>query len=153
MIYAQFVLLAQPYSNSSTFTFKGYSEAFIALNIIAIAIVSSISLFIFFRILKTRKAIALRLLVATFIIGGMLSTLLFGKQIFILLNLESPLFLLVVAIVAYVGTYFAYLAFVEALSDRARNLLFVICTRSISTDTARHWSFSIPFGRRHNPHS
>jgi hypothetical protein len=133
LIYAQFVLLAQPYSKSSTFTFEGYSEAFIALNIFAIAIVSAISLFIFFRILKTKMEAALRILVATFIIGGMLSTLLFGKQIFILLNLESPLFLLVVAVVAYIGTYFAYLAFVEALSDRARNMLFVVCSGTLGS--------------------
>jgi hypothetical protein len=133
LIYAQFVLLAQTYSNSSTFTLEGYSEVFIALNIFAIAIVSAISLFIFFRILKTRREVALRILVATFIIGGMLSTLLFGKHIFILLNLGSPLFLLVVAVVAYVGTYFAYLAFVEALSDRARNTLFVVCSGTLGS--------------------
>lgn len=133
LIYAQFVLLAQPYSNSSTFTFEGYSEAFIALNIFAIAIVSAISLFIFFRLLKTKREAALRILVATFIIGGMLSTLLFAKHVFILLNLESPLFLLVVAVVAYIGTYFAYLAFVEALSDRARNTLFVVCSGTLGS--------------------
>jgi hypothetical protein len=133
LIYAQFVLLAQTYSNSSTFTLEGYSEVFIALNIFAIVIVSAISLFIFFRILKTRREVALRILVATFIIGGMLSTLLFGKHIFILLNLGSPLFLLVVAVVAYVGTYFAYLAFVEALSDRARNTLFVVCSGTLGS--------------------
>lgn len=133
LIYSQFVLLAQPYSDSSTFTFEGYSEVFIALNIFTIAVISAISLFIFFRILKTKREVALRILVATFIIGGMLSTLLFGKQIFILLNLESPLFLLVVAVVAYVGTYFAYLAFVESLSDRARNMLFVVCSGTLGS--------------------
>ncbi len=131
LVYSQFVLLAQPYSKSSTFIFEGYSEVFIALNICAITIVSAISLFIFFRILKTRSEVALRILVATFIIGGMLSTLLFGKHLFILLNLASPLFLLVVAFVAYVGTYFAYLVFVESLSDRARNILFVICSGAL----------------------
>ena len=131
LIYSQFMLLAQPYSDSSTFTFEGYSEVFIALNIFAITVISAVSLFIFFRILKTKREAALRILVATFIIGGMLSTLLFGKQIFILLNLESPLFLLVVAVVAYGGTYFAYLAFVDALSDRARNMLFVVCSGTL----------------------
>jgi hypothetical protein len=133
LIYSQCVLLAQPYSSGSTFTFEAYSEVFIALNIFAVAIVSAISLFIFFRILKTKKDLALRVLVATFIIGGMLSILLFGKHIFILLNLESPLFLLVVAVVAYVGTYFAYLAFVEALSKRARNTLFVVCSGTLGS--------------------
>lgn len=126
-------MLAQPYSNSSTLTFEGCGEVFIALNIFAITITSAISLVIFFRILKTKREVALRILVATFIIGGMLSTLLFGKHIFILLNLESPLFLLVVAVVAYIGTYFAYLAFVEALSDRARNALFIVCSGTLGS--------------------
>ncbi len=131
LIYSQFVFLAQPYSDSSRFTFEGYSDAFIATNIFAIAIVSALSLLIFFRILKTRRVFAVRILVATFIIGGILSTLLFAKQVFILLNLESPLFLLVVAVVAYVGSYFAYLAFLGALTDRARNILFVICSGTL----------------------
>jgi hypothetical protein len=81
--------------------------------------------------LKTKRNFALRILVATFIIGGMLSTLLFGKHLFILLNLGSPLFLVVVAVAAYGGTYFAYLAFVESLSDRARNMLFVVCSGTL----------------------
>jgi hypothetical protein len=72
-------------------------------------------------------------LVATYIIGGMLSTLLFGKEIFVLLNLESPLFLLVVAVVAYIGTYFAYLAFIVSLSDRAKNTLFLICSGTLGS--------------------
>ncbi len=133
LIYSQFVLLAQPYSSSSTFMFEGYSAVFIALNIIAIVIISAVSLFIFFHILKTKREVALRILVATFIIGGMLSTLLFGKHLFILLNLESPLFLLVVAFVAYIGAYFAYLSFVDALSDRARNALFVVCSGTLGS--------------------
>jgi hypothetical protein len=121
----------QPYGGSSRLTFEGYSELFIALNIFAIVMASAIGLFIFFRLLKTRREVALRILVAAFIIGGMLSALLFGKHIFILLNLESPLFLLVLAVVAYVGTYLAYLAFIEALSERARNTLFVVCSGTL----------------------
>lgn len=133
LVYSQFVLLAQPYSSTSTFMFEGYNEVFIVLNICAIVLISAASLFLFFRMLKTKRQITIRILVATFIIGGMLSTLLFGKHLFILLNLESPLFLLVVAVVAYVGTYFAYLAFVEALTDRARNMLFVICSGTLGS--------------------
>lgn len=131
LIYSQFVLLAQPFNNSSTLTFASYNVIFIALNILAILIISATSLYIFFRILKKRREVALRVLVATFIIGGMLSTLLFAKHLFILLNLESPFFLLVVAFMAYIGTYFAYLSFVDALSDRARNTLFVLCSGTL----------------------
>jgi hypothetical protein len=133
LVCSQFVLLSQTEGNGSTFLFEGYSEIFIMLNIFAIAIISTISLFVFFRILKTNRELASRVLVATFIIGGMLSILLFGKHIFVLLNLASPLFLLVVAFVAYVGTYFAYLAFVEALSDSARNALFLVCSGTLGS--------------------
>lgn len=133
LIYAQFALLSQPYSDSSAFPPEEFGEVFSALNILAITIVSIVSLFGFFHMLKTRREFALRILVAVFITGGMLSTLLFGKQIFILLHLASPLFLLVVGVVAYVGTYLAYLSFVEALSERARNALFIVCSGTLGS--------------------
>jgi hypothetical protein len=132
LIYSQFVALSQT-DSSSPFLFEGYSEIFILLNIFAIVLLSVISLFVFFRILKTKKRLALRVLSATFIIGGMLSILLFGKHLFIILKLESPFFLLVVAVVAYVGTYFSYLAFIEALSERARNILFLTCSGTLGS--------------------
>ncbi len=133
LIFSQLVLVSQSESNSATYLFEGYNEVFIALIISVIAIMSVISLLIFFHILKTKKTLAIRVLVATFIIGGMLSTLLFGKHLFILLKIESPFFLLVVAFVAYIGTYFAYLAFVEALSNRLRNSLFLLCSGTLGS--------------------
>ena len=133
LIYSQFVLLSQANGNSSVFLFEGYSELFIILNVFVIAIISAISLILFFRILKTKRELALRVLVSTFIIGGMLSTLLFGKHLFVILKLESPLFLLVVAFVAYIGSYFAYLAFIDALSNRARNRLFLMCSGTLGS--------------------
>jgi len=133
LIYSQFVLLSQANSNNSAFLFEGYNELFISLNVSVIAIISTISLILFFRILKTKRELGLRVLVSTFIIGGMLSTLLFGKHLFIILKLESPLFLLVVAFVAYIGSYFAYLAFIDALSNRARNRLFLVCSGTLGS--------------------
>ena len=132
-IYSQLVLVSRAESNSMTFLFEGYNEVFIAVNIAVIIIISALSLLIFFRILKTKRDLAIRILVSSFIMGGMLSTLLFGKHIFLLLNFESPLFLLVVAFVAYIGTYFAYLAFIEALSNRARNALFLVCSGTLGS--------------------
>jgi hypothetical protein len=126
-ICAQFVLLAEPIRGSNIF-FDGISELFVALNIIIITLVSIISLLIFFRLFKRRPDFALKILVAAFIIGGVLSTLLFGKLVFTLLGLDSALFLVVVAFVAYAAAYFAYLALVDALSDRMKNLLFVVCS-------------------------
>jgi hypothetical protein len=126
-ICAQFVLLAEPI-HSSNILFDGVNEIFIALNILIITLMSIISLYIFFRIFKKRPELALKILVAAFIIGGVLSTLLFGKLVFNLLGLDSPVFLVVVAIVAYAAAYFAYLVLVDALSDRMKNLLFVICS-------------------------
>jgi hypothetical protein len=126
-ICAQFVLLAEP-THGSNILFDGVNEFFVALNILIITMMSIISLFIFFRIFKKRPELALKILVAAFIIGGVLSTLLFGKLVFIMLGLDSPVFLVVVAIVAYAAAYFAYLVLVDALSDRMKNLLFVICS-------------------------
>jgi len=133
LIYSQLVLVSQSNSNGATFLFEGYSEVFIVVNIAVITIISTLSLLIFFHILKTKKDLAIRVLISSFIMGGMLSTLLFGKHIFILLNFESPLFLLVVAFVGYIGTYFAYLAFIEALSNRARNVLFLVCSGTLGS--------------------
>jgi len=131
-IFAQFVLLAEPFRDS-TALFDGIGEFFMALNILIITLMSITSLFIFFRIFKKRREFALRILVAAFILGGVLSTLLFGKLVFNLLGLDSPLLLLVVAIVAYIGAYFAYLVMVDALSDRIKNLLFVICSGALGS--------------------
>jgi len=126
-ICAQFVLLAEPIRGSDIF-FAGISDLFVVLNILIITLVSIISLFVFFRMFKKRPVFALKILVAAFILGGVLSTLLFGKLVFNMLGLDSPVFLVVVAIVAYTGAYFAYLVLVDALSDRMKNLLFVICS-------------------------
>lgn len=133
LIYSQLVVTSQAGSNSATFLFEGYNEVFIALNIAVITIISTLSLLIFFRILRTKRALAIRVLVSSFIMGGMLSALLFGKHIFLLLNFESPLFLLVVAFVGYIGTYFAYLAFIDALSDKTRNALFLVCSGTLGS--------------------
>ena len=126
-ICAQFVLFAEPIRGSNIF-FDGISELLVAIDIIIITLVSIVSLFVFFRVFKKRPEFALKILVAAFILGGVLSTLLFGKLVFTLLGLSSPVFLVVVAIVAYAAAYFAYLVIVDALSDRMKNLLFVICS-------------------------
>jgi len=83
--------------------------------------------------LRTKKDLAIRVLVSTFIMGGVLSTLLFGKHLFVLFKLNSPLFLLMVAFITYIGAYFAYLAFVGALSDRLRNSLFLLCSGALGS--------------------
>ena len=133
LIYSQLVLVSQAESNSATFLFEGYNEVFIVANIALIIIISTLSLLIFFHMLKTKRDLAIRVLVSSFIMGGILSTLLFGKHIFILLNFDSPLFLLVVAFVAYFGTYFAYLAFIDALSNKTRNALFLVSSGTLGS--------------------
>jgi hypothetical protein len=126
-ICAQFVLLAEPFRGSNGLI-GDLGDFLIVLNLVVITLMSIMSLLIFFRIFKKRPELALKILVAVFIIGGVLSTLLFGKLVFNLLDLASPLFLVVVAVTAYAGAYFAYLVLVDALSDRMRNSLFVICS-------------------------
>lgn len=122
----------------STFTganspslFDGIDKFFVALNIAALAVISATSLFIFFRLFREKPELAVKILVTTFILSGILSTLLFTKLLFTSLCLESPLILIIVALITYMGAYFAYLVLVEALSDRMKNLLFVICSGAL----------------------
>ena len=91
------------------------------------------SLILFFHFFKKKRAFAMKILVATFILGGVLSTLLFAKLVFTFLGIASPLLLLVVAIITYSGAYFAYLVLVDALSKRKKNILFVICSGALGS--------------------
>jgi hypothetical protein len=133
IVLASFVLLVQLQVVHSTHIFDGVDEFFAPINIFSISLVSITSLLIFLRLLKKRRELALKILVSTFILSGILSTLLFTKLIFIYLELESPILLIVMAFITYIGAYFAYLVFVEALSDRKKNILFVICSAALGS--------------------
>lgn len=132
-IYAQFVLLTEPIGENSTPLFESFNQFFVALNILIIVVVSIASLFVFFHFLRKKWEFTVKILAASFILGGVLSTLLFGKLVFTLLGLESPLFLLIIALVGYVGAYFAYLVMVDALSNRMKNFLFIICSGALGS--------------------
>ena len=128
---AYFTLFVQTYGNSSTPIFDSTNNFFATLNIFIIVLVSITSLFIFFRFFKKRQEIAIRILVAAFILSGILSTLLFTKLIFTFLGFEFPLILIVVALITYIGAYFAYLVIVDAISNRMKNMLFVVCSGTL----------------------
>jgi len=132
LICAQFVLLSEPIRNSTNL-FAEINEFFVVLNIFIIVLLSITSLFVFFRIFNKRPQFALRIVVAAFILGGVLSTLLFGKLVFDLLHIDSPLLLIVVAVTGYFGAYSAYLAIIDALSERMKNLLFVVCSGALGS--------------------
>jgi hypothetical protein len=126
ILLAQFTISIQP--NSSLTLFDSTDEFFIILNIFFIIVISIVSLFIFFRLFKKTRELAVRILVATFIMSGILATLLFTKLMFTTLELEFPLILIVAAIVTYIGAYFGYLVIVDNISNKTRNKLFVICS-------------------------
>jgi len=128
ILLALFTVYIQPNSSSSVSLFDSADEFFITTNIFIILLFSIVSLFIFLRFLKKRRELAVRILVSTFILSGILATLLFTKMLFNSLKLEFPLILLVAAIVTYIGAYFAYLVIVDNISNRIRNFLFVICS-------------------------
>lgn len=131
MILVQLILLVKPCGEKTVFPLQGFFETSILLNLLVVAILFASVLFILFRVCRIRKDIAAKILIAIFIETGMLSVLLFGKLVFNLLGLESPVFLIFVAVVAYIGTYFAFLTFVDALSQNGRNRLFVISSGSL----------------------
>jgi len=133
IILASFVLFVQLHDAHSTLIFDGIDEFFATVNIFVIALVSITGLLTFFRLLKKRRELALKILVSTFILSGILSTLLFTKLIFTSLGLEFPLLLIVTAFVTYIGAYFAYLVLVDALSDIKKNMLFVICSAALGS--------------------
>ncbi|MFC1487971.1 hypothetical protein ACFLRN_09850 [Thermoproteota archaeon] len=121
----------QTYDNSLKPIFDPVNDFFVTLNIFIIVLVSITSLFFFFLFFKKRQEIAMRILIAVFILSGILSTLLFTKLIFTYLGFESPLILIVVAIITYIGAYFAYLVIVDVLSNRVKNILFVVCSGAL----------------------
>ncbi len=127
------MLVLQFEGGNSTSLFLGVDEFFATLNIFVIILISITSLFLFFRLFRKRQEFAIKILVATFILSGILSTLLFAKLIFNSLSLESPIILIIVGFVTYIGAYFAYLVLVEALSERMKNLLFVICSGALGS--------------------
>lgn len=128
ILLAQFTVSAQVHSNNLASLFDSADEFFVTLNIVAITLISILSLFIFFHLFRKRRELAVRILVATFILSGILTTLLFTKLLFSTLKLESPIILIVVAIITYIGAYFGYLVIIDNISDRMRNILFVICS-------------------------
>lgn len=133
IILSYFVLLLQFEGNNSTSLFHGIDDFFAVINIFFIILVSISSLFLFFGLFRKRQEIAIKILVATFILSGILSTLLFAKLIFNSLALGSPIILIIVGVVSYIGAYFAYLVLVEALSERMKNLLFVVCSGALGS--------------------
>jgi hypothetical protein len=128
ILLAQFTVSIQVQSNGSVSLFDSADEFFVTLNIFFIILISMVSLLIFFRLFKKRSELAVRILVATFILSGILAILLFTKLLFNTLKLEFPLILIVVAIVTYIGAYFGYLVIIDSISNRMRNALFIICS-------------------------
>jgi hypothetical protein len=133
IILASFVFFLQLHDTHSVLIFDGIDDFFAAINVFFMALVSISSLLIFFHLLKKNRELALKILVSTFILSGILSTLLFTKLIFASLSLDFSLLLMVMAFVTYIGAYFAYLVLVDALSDRKKNVLFVICSATLGS--------------------
>jgi hypothetical protein len=133
MFLVQLILLVSPYEEETVVSLQRSFNSSTVVNLLIISVVSAVALFGIFRIKKFGNRIAAKVLVAMFIEGGMLAILLFGKLLFISLGLESPIFLVFVAIVAYIGTYFVFLSFVDSLSRKSRNRLFVISSGSLGS--------------------
>lgn len=121
------------YKDESSSLLFGIEDFFGFLNILIIIFVSILILFLFIRLIKNREKLAIKILVATFILSGILSTLLFVKLIFNSIFFESPIILIISGFVTYIGAYFAYLVLVEALSERKKNLLFIISSGALGS--------------------
>jgi hypothetical protein len=133
MFFVQLILLVSPYDKDTVASLQRSFTFSTVVNLVVVSIISAIGLFALFKIKKFGDKTASKVLIAFFIEGGMLAILLFGKLLFITLGLESPIFLVFVAVVAYIGSYFAFLSFVDGLSRKARNRLFVISSGSLGS--------------------
>ena len=130
-LFFSYFVLSLVFSGSPTSVFEGSDKFFVELNIFIIVIASLTSLLIFFHYFRREPDLVVKLFVAIFILSGILSTLLFAKFIFNYLSLEFPLILLFVALVTYVGAYFAYLIIVDSLSEKTKNMLFVYSSAAL----------------------
>jgi hypothetical protein len=126
LVFAQLVLPAEPYRKDSLFSSFNYGEMFSPLTLSVTAIATVLILFVFFRMVKTGNEFAMRILVASFVVVVSLFTLLIGRLVFVLLELESQLLLIVLSAVAFTGMFGAFLVLIGVLSHKARNRLFVI---------------------------
>jgi hypothetical protein len=131
IIFAQLLLLTEPCGRDSLFSLLGYGETFSPLSLLIVAVVTVTILLVFLGILKTGKEYAVKILVASFIAAGSLSTLLLGRFVLTLIGLESQLPFIIVAAIAFTGMFLAFLAFIDLLSQEARNKLFVISSGSL----------------------
>jgi hypothetical protein len=133
MFLVQIILLVSPYEDATIVSLQRSFTVSTVVNLLVISLVAAGFLYVIFRYRKIGNKMAAKILVAMFIEGGMLAILLFGKLLFITLGLETPIFLVFVAIIAYIGSYFAFLSFVDQLSRRGRNRLFVIASGSLGS--------------------
>lgn len=131
MFFAYFVLSIAFHGFPSSL-FDGGNK-FFELNIFLMAAVSLIGLLIFFHYFRKKPELTVKLFAAAFILSGILSTLLFVKLIFVTLQLELPVLLLVAALITYVGAYFAYLILVDSLSVTKKNVLFFFCSAALGS--------------------
>ena len=129
----QVILLVSPYEDATVVSLQRSFSSLTVVNLLVVSVLAGVVLFGLFRFKKIRTQTASKLLVAMFIEGGMLAILLFGKLLFISLGLESPIFLVFVAIVAYIGSYFVFLSFVNSLSRKVKNRLFIVSSGSLGS--------------------
>ena len=133
MFFVQLILLVSPYQEDTIISLQKSFTISTAVNLLVVSVFSVVALYGLFKIKKIGNQLASKILIAMFIEGGMLAILLFGKLLFISLGLASPVFLVFVAIVAYIGSYLVFLSFVGSLSRKAKNRLFILSSGSLGS--------------------
>jgi hypothetical protein len=131
IVFAQLVLVAVPHAEDLPFSIFNPGEIFSSLNLLLIATASVTVLFVFFRSLRSGKEFAVKILVTSFMIAGSLSILLIGRLVSLMLGSESQLIFIILAAAAFAGMFCAFLYFIDALSHKVKNRLFVICSGAL----------------------
>lgn len=132
-LFFSYFVLSLLFNGFPSSIFDRSNNFFVELNIFIIVLASLTGLAIFFHYFRKDPELVVRFFIAIFILSGILSTLLFAKLVFNYMNLEFPLILLIVALITYVGAYFAYLTIVDSLSENTKNLLFVFSSAALGS--------------------
>jgi hypothetical protein len=132
-LFFSFFVLSLVFNGFPSSVFESGNRFFVELNILFIVFASLTGLLIFLHYFRKKPEMVVRFFIAIFILSGILSTLLFAKMIFNYMNLDFPLILLIIALVTYVGAYFAYLSIVDSLSENVKNWLFIFCSASLGS--------------------
>jgi hypothetical protein len=106
----------------------GYGNSLLIVNVAVFGTGALVALLLFYFLLRESVNIAVRLSVSLFVFTAIMSSLIYVRLFLGSYGFSSPIALILLSIVAYMGSFLGVLATFDALSKNARNLLFAACS-------------------------